>query len=386
MPLSACRLKLAQFLRLSSLILVAALCALAASDSRAHEIRPAIADINLTTDRAEIEIRLSLEPIIAGIDLSEVQDTNASPLADRYDALRAENPEALADDFRGLWPTIAEDIRLFAGDGRVAMTLQDVTVIPEPDLELPRDARVVLAASLPEDGSPVTLGWDAAFGPLVVRQGAEEEDGYSGYLTEGADSEPMPRTGSAQQSWLSAFVDYVRIGFEHIVPKGLDHILFVLGLFFFSLQMRPLLYQVTAFTLAHTVTLAIATLGLLQIPASIVEPLIAASIVYVAVENIFLQRYRPWRTVVVFGFGLLHGLGFASVLGDIGLNPARFVTGLIGFNIGVELGQLAVIAAAFLTIGLWFGRKSWYRSAISVPASTAIAIVGAYWFVERVFL
>ena len=127
-------------------------------------------------------------------------------------------------------------------------------------------------------------------------------------------------------------------------------------------------------------------LGYVQLPPSLVEPLIAASIVYVAVENIFMSQYRPWRTAVVFGFGLLHGLGFASVLGDIGLDPARFITGLIGFNIGVELGQLAVIAVAFLTVGFWFGSKDWYRPVIATPASVAIAITGAYWFAERVFL
>ncbi len=105
-------------------------------------------------------------------------------------------------------------------------------------------------------------------------------------------------------------------------------------------------------------------------PASIVEPLIAASIVYVAVENVLFTRMTPWRTVIVFCFGLLHGLGFASVLGEIGLNPARFISGLIGFNIGVELGQLTVILGAFPGCsGCRFGKKSWYRARIAIPAS-----------------
>ncbi len=311
---------------------------------------------------------------------------NNSPVAGRYDALRADNPETLAEAFRKAWPDIAEGIRLRAGAAALPLTLGSVEVTPEPDISLPREALLRLTAALPPDDSPVTLGWNVAYGPLVVRQVLEEGGGYSGYLTSGEDSEPIPREGSAEQPWLIAFADYIGIGFQHIVPKGLDHILFVLGLFFFSLHMRPLLYQVTAFTVAHTITLALAILDHVQIPANVVEPLIAASIVYVAVENIFLTRYRPWRTVVVFGFGLLHGLGFASVLGDIGLDPARFITGLIGFNIGVELGQLTVIAAAFLLVGFWFGTKDWYRPIITVPASAAIAIVGAYWFVERVFL
>ena len=150
--------------------------------------------------------------------------------------------------------------------------------------------------------------------------------------------------------------------------------------------MRPLLWQVTAFTLAHTVTLALATLQIVTIPASIVEPLIAASIVYVAVENIFDGKVGWVRVAVVFCFGLLHGLGFASVLSDVGLQEGRFVVSLIGFNIGVELGQLSVIAAAFLAVGLPFGTSLWYRRAIAVPASCVIAAVGAWWTFERVFL
>lgn len=162
----------------------------------------------------------------------------------------------------------------------------------------------------------------------------------------------------------------------------------MLGLFFFSLRLSPLLWQVTAFTLAHTVTLALASTGVVSVPASIVEPLIAASIVYVAVENIFGGKGQiGWsRIALVFGFGLLHGLGFASVLGDVGLPDGRFVVALIGFNIGVELGQLAVIAAAFVLLALPFGRREWYRQVIAIPASLAIAGIGAWWTFERVFL
>ncbi len=370
----------------STLSLITVLFSLFAAPADAHEIRPAIANIAVSTETVDVSFLLSLEPLIAGIDLAEVQDTNASPLADRYDALRAEDPAILEQKFRDAWPGIAEQIRLKAGGTSLPLSLDSVEVTVEPDISLPREALLRLTAALPPDDSAVTLGWTASYGPLVVRQVLEEGGGYAGYLTGGEDSEPIPRTGSAQQPWLTAFIDYVGIGFEHIVPKGLDHILFVLGLFFFSLNMRPLLYQVTAFTVAHTVTLALAVLGYVQLPASLVEPLIAASIVYVAIENIFMSQYRPWRTAVVFAFGLLHGLGFASVLGDIGLDPARFITGLIGFNIGVELGQVTVIAAAFVTIGLWFGKKDWYRPVIATPASVAIATVGAYWFVERVFM
>jgi HupE / UreJ protein len=147
-----------------------------------------------------------------------------------------------------------------------------------------------------------------------------------------------------------------------------------------------LLTQVTAFTIAHTVTLALASLKIVTVPASIVEPLIALSIAWIAVENILWQRLTVWRTLVVFCFGLLHGIGFASILTEVGLSPSRFLTGLIGFNIGVELGQLTIILAAFLSVGYWFGTKPWYRQVVVIPGSLAIAALGLFWAYERVFL
>ncbi|MCA9542649.1 MAG: HupE/UreJ family protein, partial [Myxococcales bacterium] len=157
---------------------------------------------------------------------------------------------------------------------------------------------------------------------------------------------PDPGQESVLASALQTVARYLRLGFVHILPGGLDHILFVLGMFLLSRRLRPLLYQVTAFTVAHSITLALASLGYVALPGSVVEPLIAASIVYVAVENIVSPELRPWRLYVVFAFGLLHGLGFADVLGTLGLPPGELLLALIGFNIGVELGQIAVLAIA----------------------------------------
>ncbi len=189
----------------------------------------------------------------------------------------------------------------------------------------------------------------------------------------------------AAMTWQEKFLLFIQAGIEHIIPKGLDHILFVLGLFFSSLILVSLLWQVTAFTLAHTITLALAALGIVQIPADIVEPLIALSIVWVAVENCVLKETNKWRPLIVFGFGLLHGLGFAAVLSEYGLPEGNFISSLLAFNIGVELGQLLVLITAAALV--WFIRKkSWYRQRIQIPASLMIALVGIFWFVERVFL
>ena len=188
----------------------------------------------------------------------------------------------------------------------------------------------------------------------------------------------------AAMPWLDKSLLFVKAGIEHIVPKGLDHILFVLGLFFSSLILGSLLWQVTAFTLAHTITLALAALGFMQVPGNIVEPLIALSIVWVAVENCIFKQTNKWRPFIVFGFGLLHGLGFASVLSEYGLPKGGLVPSLLAFNIGVELGQLLVLVTAALLV--WVIRnKSWYRQRVQIPASLMIALVGLFWFVERVF-
>lgn len=357
-----------------------------APNANAHEIRPAIADVQLSETEIVIDLRLTAEPLVAGLDLRGLQDTNDAPDADAYDALRAEPADVLIEKFRDAWPTLRERVIVEAGQTPVLLDIVEIEVEEARNEELPRDTMLTLRGELPDDGSNVRFGWDAAFGPIIVRQSGEGDEAYAGYLGNGELSDPLPRVGAAEQSGWSVFVRYIAVGFDHIIPKGLDHILFVLGLFFLSLQMRPLITQITVFTLAHTITLALASLKIVTVPGSIVEPLIAASIVYVAIENVFTNQIKWWRPFVIFAFGLLHGLGFASVLDEFGLAPGQFVAGLIGFNIGVEVGQLTVVGLAFLCVGYWFGKKPWYRARISIPASIVIALVGAYWAVERVFL
>ena len=178
-------------------------------------------------------------------------------------------------------------------------------------------------------------------------------------------------------------VQYLGLGYTHILPKGLDHILFVLGLFLLSTRWRPLLLQVTAFTVAHTITLALTIYGVFSLPPSVVEPLIALSIAYVAVENLLTAELKPGRVVLVFAFGLLHGMGFAGVLADLGLPRGDLATALVTFNAGVEAGQLSVIAAAFAAVAAVRDRP-WYRGRVVVPLSLGIAGVGLFWTVERV--
>jgi|TARA_B100000035_G_scaffold36473_1_gene27607 hypothetical protein len=182
-------------------------------------------------------------------------------------------------------------------------------------------------------------------------------------------------------SWFKKIYIFIKAGFEHIIPQGLDHILFVLGLFFSSLKFRSLIIQVTAFTLAHSITLALAAVGVVKLQLSLVEPLIFLSIVWVAIENTIFKQTTKWRPLVIFGFGLLHGLGFAALLTQYGLPKDNFISLLLAFNVGVELGQLAVLIMAFILVSAIF-RKSQNKNQLKIPASIIIGLVGLYWFVD----
>jgi hypothetical protein len=182
---------------------------------------------------------------------------------------------------------------------------------------------------------------------------------------------------------------YIRIGIGHILPGGADHILFVLAVFLASVRVRALIWQISAFTVAHTATLALAATGLITPSSSVVEPLIAFTIAFVAIENLVFKEMTKWRPLVVFGFGLIHGLGFAGFFGDLGLPPGQFWSALIGFNLGVEIGQLSVIAVAAV-IGLAARRvlrdpagEAGYRSWIVRPGSALIGLTGLWWGIAR---
>jgi hypothetical protein len=228
-----------------------------------------------------------------------------------------------------------------------------------------------------------TYGWTFASYGLTVRN-AESKTPATEWLEGGQSSQPFAvGSPTAPLDRQAITWRYLTLGFTHIVPTGLDHVLFVLGIYLLSRRPRAALGQVTAFTVAHSITLALSMFGLVAVPSRIVEPLIAVSIAYVAVENLFLSELKSWRIALVFAFGLLHGMGFAGALHDLGLPRSEFVTALVSFNAGVELGQLAVIATAFLVVGYHCADRTWYRARVVVPASAMIACVAVYWTVER---
>ena len=374
-------------LRIFSLHLVAlaGILLLLPCSSAAHEIRPAIVTASVTGSTYDIKIALNAEALLAGIG-SEHKDTNEAPEAATYNSLRALTSQTLKERLSEFAPRWLDGIRIEFNGQRAPMTIMSVEVPEVADSSRARISTVHLAGPMPVTATTMRWSYSKSYGASVVRLMREGEDPVEvGWLKDGQSSDDIPLRGGMPQSGVQTMLSYIAVGFTHIVPHGLDHILFVLGLYFLSASLRPLLLQVTAFTVAHSVTLGLGLYGFVSMPSSIVEPMIALSIVYVAVENMMSSRLTVWRPVIVFGFGLLHGLGFASVLQEVGLQRSDYATGLIGFNIGVELGQLAVLLTAFLLTGYLFREKSWYRRRIVWPASAAIALVGAFWAVQRIW-
>lgn len=352
----------------------------------AHEMRPTIVDLTVRADGAlSMAMTANLEAMLAGIG-PEHDDTDRSPASGAYEALRAGSSETLAARFWDFAPRLIDAIHVTADGRRVPLTVVGIDVPEVGDVGLARSSIIRLDGRLPEGATTLAWTFAPAFGDSVFRLRMADADAmhHSAYLAPGQASEVIPIDRITTQTAWSVFANYTVVGFDHILPKGLDHILFVIGLFLLSPRLKPLLAQITGFTLAHTLTLALGMLGIVQISPAIVEPLIALSIVYVAIENTLTDRLQRWRPAIVFGFGLLHGLGFAGVLAEFGLPGQHFITGLIAFNIGVELGQLSVIGLCFLAVGFWFGKASWYRQAVTVPASIVIALVAGFWFLERV--
>jgi hydrogenase/urease accessory protein HupE len=183
-----------------------------------------------------------------------------------------------------------------------------------------------------------------------------------------------------------SFWAFLKLGVEHILT-GYDHLLFLLGLLVACRRFKSMALIVTCFTVAHSVTLALAALDLVNLPAGVVEPLIAASIVFVGVENLLRSEEPKWRWALTFGFGLIHGFGFAGVLKEIGLgtSTSSLLVALFSFNLGVELGQLAVTALVLPVLWKLRDVPAFARYG-RVAVSAVVALAGAYWLVQRLFL
>lgn len=258
--------------------------------------------------------------------------------------------------------------------------------------------------SLPEEAADwalistrVVIGKQSAPGELKIHWSGEEEseliilieDSEEGELVSvlPGNSVTLARveaSGAGAEVKQSSAMSWILSGFHHVIPLGLDHMLFIIGLFLMVPKWKPLLKQSLMFTLAHSVTLVLSILGFISLPSKLVEILIAFSIAFIGVENLFSKEVGKLRLGLVLAFGLIHGMGFASVLAEKleGIPRERLTVPLLSFNVGVELAQITVLCVAFLL--LW-PLKKWERK-VQVTGSILVTYAGLRWMFERIFL
>lgn len=356
----------------------------------ADVVKPALTEITVYADgRIFIEIRTSLEALLSGID-GQYRNTQEAPTADLYDEFRVQSAQELQRSFESFHDDLLAGVNLTLEQQAVRLSIESIE-IPEPGYtKVPRTSVINLRGQIA--GNPAYLQWyyPARFGDHAVRVKLVDESAdfwhWSDYqwIRQDKVSEPFKLQGLDLESPRNSVVyTYTEAGFLHILPKGTDHILFVIGLLLMSRTLRPLLWQVTMFTLAHSITLSLSTLGIFALPAAVVEPLIALSIAFVAIQNIFYRVVQRSRLSLIFAFGLLHGLGFAAMLKEFGLPEDSFLLALFSFNLGVELGQVAILLACWILIVIWLRDWHGYRRFFIIPASMLIALTGLLWFWQR---
>ena len=356
----------------------------------ADVVKPALVDISVFSDgRTSIEIRASIEALLTGIN-GRYRNTRHAPNAADYDTLRELPGEQLKKAFRGFHAELLEGVILTADGQVIILSVGNIEIAPPGYTKVPRASVIWLEGRIPRGATELQWYYPLRFGEQAVRVRQidldAEEYHWSAHqwLADDKPTDPFSLTQVFTRSsfWSVAKV-YAQTGFLHIIPKGLDHILFILGLFFMSLRLKPLILQATMFTFAHSITLCLGALGLVSLPPQVVEPLIALSIAYVAIENLFTNQISRARLPLVFAFGLLHGLGFARLLADFGLPTGQYWSALLWFNVGIELGQLAILIVAYVSLTVWFSDQAAYKRFVTVPGSLIIGLIGLFWFVER---
>ena len=351
----------------------------------AHQTIPSTLQLSHKDNKSyQLTIYTNIEAMMTGVG-SEHNDTNNSPFTVEYNTLRSLSVAQVNNRAMTFAKTLPQRMQFTDANGSTLsfdIQLEELNILPNLDLSLPRESLITYKVTTLKALSTVRFQWEKALGDAVLNVTQKERKLGTLWIRAGHPSKAIIFNAPAEIKGQSSF-DYVIIGFEHILPLGLDHILFVIGLYLLSQRLAPLLWQVTVFTVAHSITLALATLGIITLSPIIVEPLIAASIAFVALENLRHHTLTKSRIIIVFIFGLLHGMGFAGVLGEIGLNPIAFISSLISFNVGVELGQLAVITGMYLAFGSWLGKTQYWEKWFRTPLSIIIAMIGIFWFVER---
>lgn len=355
--------------------------------AKADVVKPALVEVSIFKDKTiQVEIDLSLEAAMTGIG-TQYKNTQDAPNSDEYDVLRALEPEALRQKFSHFEQDFMQSFALKVNQKPQPLMLSHVDIDIVGYKQRPRKSVLTYTGKLQAWPKTITWQYDQIYGDNALRWQVYQADEYNWsqwqWLRDGEVSEIIDINHPEPLSKLERFSQFVGIGFDHVIPLGWDHILFIVGMALSSLLWRKLLVLVSLFTLAHTLTLGLAMYGVVEISPQIIEPLIAFSIAYVAIENLIIQQSMIRQSLVIFFFGLIHGLGFATMLKEFEMTQDSFLTTLIGFNVGVEIAQVAIVLAVVAILLLMRKFALNYRRLAIIPTSIIISIIGIWWGVER---
>lgn len=353
----------------------------------ADVVKPALVEISIYVDKkVSVVIDLSLEAAMTNIG-TQYKKTTDAPNSAQYDILRALDPEALQAHFKTFESKFLSNILLTINKESQHLKLISTEVDIVGYKKRPRKTLLTYSAQLRE--WPKTLSWkyNEAYGDSALRYQVYKKNEYNWsqwrWLRNGASSGVIDINHPQLMTTMQTILQFIGIGFDHVIPLGFDHILFIIGMALSSLLWQRLLLLVSTFTIAHTLTLGLAMLGVIEISGRIIEPIIAFSIAFVALENLLPSQSIKRKSIIVFLFGLIHGLGFASMLKSFEMTDDNFLTTLISFNIGVELAQVVIVLSVVTILLLLKTVRSNYRQLAVIPASFIIAVIGIYWGVER---
>jgi len=352
----------------------------------AHEIKPAIVEFNKVKNQINIVLKFNAEAFLANIDASDYKETINFSNSIKYSELRLLPREILKEKVFESRDQIINSIFIKTSKKQLNLKLVEINVLEEKNIEKVRFTKVYLKTEIKFIETPITFSAKKIFGPLIFKNFSnidkDTDKPQSQWLKPGNQTSNL-RILQVKNNTTNFSILGIWNGILQIILYGFDHILFILGLFFFSHKLKPLLIQVTTFTIAHSITLIFGGLGYITISPLIIEVIIAASIIWIGFENLFRKKMKVSRLGVIFTFGLIHGLGFASMFKPKGLEGTDYYLNLLSFNIGIELGLLITLLPLIILIPL-FNRLSWYRILIAMPASIIIALFGVEMFIDRI--
>ncbi|SFV69681.1 membrane protein, putative [hydrothermal vent metagenome] len=353
----------------------------------ADVVKPALIELSIYSNNSfELEMSVSIEAAISGIS-TKYKNTKNAPNAKQYDDLRALQPSKLKEYFKKYEPTFLKNFSLKFKQGS-KLKLKSIHIPIVGYKKIPRISKLIYQGELQRPPTSFTWKYAEQYGDNAFRYRLVEKNKYTWQPWEwlkNGKSKKVQINITQKQSLFEHIIKFISIGFQHILPKGLDHILFIIGIALLGVSWRKLLLMVSTYTIAHTITLGLSIYEIIALSPRIVEPLIAISIVYVAIENLWLKVNEKLSILIVFLFGLLHGLGFATMLSTFEMAKDKFLTTLLSFNIGVELGQIVIIISVLTLRYIYKKANINFNKFFTKPVALLIAIIGVIWTIERIF-